>query len=295
MRVESASPIIMRSALASTCARSLSCPHHHVAMFGSFSGSPNSACAMRGMKASSARVSRMPEPNAFTTAICPPPHHFNQPRHAQLGLLVQLQRIGKRRIDPSPQHAHRLQPRNRAHHHLSVFHCQVLALKQGKAEIARDVGMLEIRVVQPPGRQNPHAAFRVAAQVVHRVAEGAEETGKTVNVRARVVVRKKRARSPRGFSSANPAPEGACTRSPSTHHWPSGPRAISNAMKCRYCPDRGRTPTSGRSHSGDVATSEAGRCPSITSRWLPYRSATMLSISSARWISPSVILVHSLS
>ena len=40
-------------------------------MFGSFSGSPSSACAMRGMKASSARVSRMPEPSAFTIASCP--------------------------------------------------------------------------------------------------------------------------------------------------------------------------------------------------------------------------------
>ena len=70
-RVESAGPIIIRSRWARTWARSAGWPHHQVAMFGRISGSPRSARAMRGMKASSARVSSTPEPRALTRVTEP--------------------------------------------------------------------------------------------------------------------------------------------------------------------------------------------------------------------------------
>ena len=71
------------------------------------------------------------------------------------------------------------------------------------------------------------------------------------------------------FSSAKPAPEGAWVRSPSTHQVPSGPRPISKAMKCRWWPPRGATPTSGRSHSRLPAIRLGGRWPSATRRFGP--------------------------
>ena len=64
------------------------------------------------------------------------------------------------------------------------------------------------------------------------------------------------------FSSAKPAPDGACVRSPSTHQLPSGPRPSSKAQKCRKWPLAGLTPTIGRRNSGLEAISPGGSRPS---------------------------------
>ena len=63
------------------------------------------------------------------------------------------------------------------------------------------------------------------------------------------------------FSSAKPAPDGACVRSPSTHQLPSGPRPSSKAQKCRKCPLAGLTPTMGRRNSGLEAIRPGGSRP----------------------------------
>ena len=104
----------------------------------------------------------------------------------------------------------------------------------------------------------PTRLSRVAAQVVQRVAEGAEEAGQPMHVGLGIEVGED-ARGRDAVFQREARARGACTRSPSTHHWPSGPRPISKAMKCRKCPDRGRTPTIGRSHSGDIAISDGGQ------------------------------------
>ena len=60
------------------------------------------------------------------------------------------------------------------------------------------------------------------------------------------------------FSSAKPAPDGACVRSPSTHQLPSGPRPISKATKCRKCP-RARLDADQRAQPFGVVGDQAGR------------------------------------
>ena len=71
------------------------------------------------------------------------------------------------------------------------------------------------------------------------------------------------------FSSAKPAPEGACILSPRTHQPPSGPRPSSKAQKCRKWPPAGTAPATGRRYSGLDPISEGGSRPCATRRFSP--------------------------
>ena len=162
-RVESAGPIIIRSRLARTWARSPGWPHHQVAMLGRISGSPSSASAMRGRKARRARVSRMPEPRALTRVTLPCRSAPTRPGRAEARAGVELERIGEGGVEAAPEHADRPEAGDGAHHHPAVLDGEVLALEQHEAEIAGDVGVLEIGVVERAGRQDGDARVAVVA------------------------------------------------------------------------------------------------------------------------------------
>jgi hypothetical protein len=80
-----------------------------------------------------------------------------------------------------------------------------------------------------PGRQD--AARPSAARRRKRVAERAKEAGQPVHVHFGVEIGEDARVVATRFSSAKPAPDGACVRSPSTHQAPSGPRPISKAQE----------------------------------------------------------------
>jgi hypothetical protein len=72
---------------------------------------------------------------------------------------VKLERIGKVGVDTAQQHLGALQAGNGAHEDAVVAHAQIFALDHEKAEIARQIGVLEIGLAHRSGRQ--HANVRV--------------------------------------------------------------------------------------------------------------------------------------
>ena len=86
--------------------------------------------------------------------------------HAEPRAGVQLQRIGEIGIETAQQHLGALQAGHGADEDAVVAHRQVLALDQQEAEIAREIGVLEIGFVQRPGRQ--HADRRIVAAAERR-------------------------------------------------------------------------------------------------------------------------------
>ena len=131
-------------------------------------------------------------------------------------------------------------------------------------------------------------------QPVQRIAEGAEEPGQAVDIGLRRKARKRRGVVATRFSSAKPAPDGACVRSPSTHQRPSGPRPISKATKCRKWPERGLTPDH-RAQPFRVFGDQAGGQMAIgaPAGFRRRDRPPPVSSRSARWIRPAAMPSHS--
>ena len=86
-------------------------------------------------------------------------HGLHQPRHAEARTRIELKRIGKVRIQPPHQHLRALEAGHRANEDAVVADRQVLALDQQKAEIAREVSVLEIGLVQRARRQHANTGI----------------------------------------------------------------------------------------------------------------------------------------
>ena len=91
---------------------------------------------------------------------------LHQTGHAQPRAGAQLQRIGEIGIETAQQHLGALQARHGADEDAVVADGQVFAFDQKKAEIAREIGVLEIGFVQRPRRQ--HADRRIVVAVERR-------------------------------------------------------------------------------------------------------------------------------
>ena len=188
-RVDCAGPIIMRSKLSMTCWRSASWPHHHVAIDDRISSSPRSAREIFGRKARKARVSRMPEPSALTAVTEPRRIASARPGVPMLGVRAKFQRIGESGVHAPPQHADRLEAGHGANHQPAVGDGQVLALQQHDAEIAGDIGVFEIGLVERPRRQDGDAAEWLGGHGGQRIAEPPEEAGQPVDMHVAIDIR----------------------------------------------------------------------------------------------------------
>ncbi len=71
-------------------------------------------------------------------------HHAGR---ADIGVLVKFQGIGEGSVEATPEYADGLQASHGAHHHAAIDDRQILALEQHDAEIAGDIGVLEIGFV----------------------------------------------------------------------------------------------------------------------------------------------------
>ncbi len=72
-------------------------------------------------------------------------------RRADMGLLVELQRIGIGCVETPPEDADRLQPGNRSDHDAAIDNGQVFALQQHEAKITGDIGVFKIGLVGRAG------------------------------------------------------------------------------------------------------------------------------------------------
>ena len=110
------------------------------------------------------------------------PQCLDHAGRADVGGLVELEGIGIGGVQAAPEHAERLQAGDRAHHQLPVDHRQILALQKHEAEVAGDIGVLEIGFVGRTRGEDGDAVVRRLPACLQRVTEAAEEGGQPMDV-----------------------------------------------------------------------------------------------------------------
>ncbi len=108
-------------------------------------------------------------------------HGVDEARRADARIVLQFERVHEGRVETSPQHAERPRTIDGAHHDLAAGDREVLALEQQQAEIAGDIGVLEIGLGVLAGGEH-RDAFRIVGKLEQSVAEIAEKAGEPVNV-----------------------------------------------------------------------------------------------------------------
>ena len=101
---------------------------------------------------------------------------------ADAAVVAQFQRIGEGGVHAAPEDADRLQAGDGAHHDLAVLDDEVFAFEQHEAEVAGDIGVLEIGLVVLAGRQDADAAVVAPGLAIEGVAEIAEEAGEAMHM-----------------------------------------------------------------------------------------------------------------
>ncbi len=116
---------------------------------------------------------------------------LQQAGHAQPRIGPQLHRVQERVVEPFQQAVHRLQPAQGFQVHALVAHREVAALHQSQAEVARQVGVLEIGfVVGARGEQRNVGVGPGAALLLHAVDQRAVGAGQALDVQALEGLRK---------------------------------------------------------------------------------------------------------
>ena len=103
------------------------------------------------------------------------PQSRQQAGGAEPRAFVELHRVRPTGVEPAPEHADRLRTGYGAHHQLTVDDGQILTLEKRHAEIAGDIGVLEIGVVHRAGREDTDTAVVLAPEMVEAVAKCLEE------------------------------------------------------------------------------------------------------------------------
>ena len=245
---------------------------------------------MLGRKASSARVSRMPEPSALTSDTEPWRSASARPGVPICECGLQFERIGEGGVHAPPQHADRLQAGDGAHHQPAVGDGQVLAFEQHDAEIAGDIGVLVIGLVERAGRQDGDAARRRVGHAVsaHRGSGGRSRPagGRASRHRCRTA----RASWRRGFPARSRRPTAPACGRPAPTIRRSGRGRVRRRRNAGNVRSAGFTPTIGR-RIFRARRDQAGRQQAVArpagSRHRCRRQ--IASNSSARWISPALI------
>ena len=182
-----------------------------------------------------AAVSITPDPSALAMVTLPARAASTSPATPSVESRAQFQRIAVAVVESPEDDVDRLQAVERLDEDAPIPHRQIASLDQREPEIARQVGVLEVGLVQRTRREQ-HDARRVAragarAVSVSRCAqknEARRSTWQSRNASGRL------RDSTMRFSSVYPAPDGACVRSASTHQCPSGDRARSTACRWRW-------------------------------------------------------------
>ncbi len=265
--MDSAGPISMWPRWSITCRRSPLWPHHQVAILGKPRSSPRSARQMAGRKASRARVSTMPEPSALTITAAPLRSASARPGVPMREFGAEFQRVGKGGVHAPPEHVNRFQSGNGPHQQTPVGDRQIAALEQHEAEVARDVGVLEIGFVVLAGRQDRHLPQRLPAEVEQPVAEIAKEAGEPVHVHVAVDVRQR----PHGARPGSPARSRRPREPAPDRPAPTTVRPARGRDRRRGNAENARLPAGCRPSGGGIqdcaATSWGGSSPRATRRF----------------------------
>ncbi len=104
-----------------------------------------------------ADVSISPLPSAFATATLPARTASTKPGHAEVRIGTQLDRVAEAIVHAPQNYVHLLQSFERLQVNAAVAHRQIAALNQREAEIAREIGMLEVGFVEWSGREQNNA------------------------------------------------------------------------------------------------------------------------------------------
>ena len=115
-------------------------------------------------------------------------HGLQQPRRAEAGGGIELERIGKIGIDPPQQHLGALQAGNGADEDAVVAHAQILAFDQQEPEIAREIGVLEIGFAHRSRRQQADVRVVLAAERRELGLEGLKERRDALDPRGAIDV-----------------------------------------------------------------------------------------------------------
>ena len=104
-------------------------------------------------------------------------HRLHQPGDTERRVAAQRERIAERVVHPAQQHVHRLESPQRLEVERAVADREVSPLHEGQAEIAGQIGVLEIRLVVGPGGEQPDAGIVAVArgERAQRVAQALEE------------------------------------------------------------------------------------------------------------------------
>jgi hypothetical protein len=102
-------------------------------------------------------------------------HRLHQPGHAEPRPRVEFQRIAEVGIEPAQQHLGALESGHRADEDAVVAHGQVFALDQEEAEIAGEIGVLEIGLVHRPGGEHADPGIVLAVEAGQFVLKRLEE------------------------------------------------------------------------------------------------------------------------
>ena len=100
-----------------------------------------------------ADVSTSPLPSAFATTTLPARTASTSPATPRKESGAQFHRIAEPRIHAAQDHIDTVQSCQRFEKYVAIANGEVGALHERKSEVTRQIGMLEIGLVQRPGRQ----------------------------------------------------------------------------------------------------------------------------------------------
>jgi hypothetical protein len=91
-------------------------------------------------------------------------YRLHEAGHAERRVAAQRERIAEVVVEPAHDHVDTLEPLERLQVHDAVAHRQVPALDETEAEVACEVGLLEVRLVVRPGREQDDARHVVPSR-----------------------------------------------------------------------------------------------------------------------------------
>ncbi len=189
MSPENAGAITSSSSRPITPARTIGSPSHQVATLGSFSSCPSTRRRQRRQEAQHGAGLDHAGAERVRHHHIAVADRLHETRNAEPRAGAQLQRIGEIGIEAAQQHLGALQARHGADEHAVVADGEVLALDQQEAEIAGEIGVLEIGFVQRPGRQHADRRIVAAAQARQLGLERLEERRDALDPKLAVDVR----------------------------------------------------------------------------------------------------------
>ena len=135
------------------------------------------AAAEAGEKGDKRRGFQQPAAQGIGNGYVAGADRLHQAGHSKIGVGAQLEGIAKAIVHAPQNHVHRPEPFERLEKDPVLAHRQVSSLDQGESEITRQVGMLEVGLVQRTGGEQhyPRMGARRGGKAQQGLAKGAKK------------------------------------------------------------------------------------------------------------------------